>query len=148
MNFLYKEAAGKSTEEQEELFKVLTEKALAKDHNGFEYIKNTTEFGIIKKTVSGLLKIITLYERIIKNLYKTYCAQVIQGTQDFNMLYALRQYQECKAFYESELAIAKDMLEEYDAYLGKGHFLDQFLFGHTREVWHLWDHRGVGPNGN
>lgn len=138
----------KDTQEQEELFKALTEKALANEHTEFEYIKSTAEWIIIKKTRKGLNKIIELYNQVSWSAYNAYCKQVLLGTQDFGLLYALRQYLECEQFYKKELETVKDMLAEYDAYLSKGHFLEQFLWNQERESWHCWDHRGVGPYGN
>ena len=53
-----------TAEEQEELFKALTEKALNREHNAFEYIKNTVEFGVILRTKDGIKKIIELYNQV------------------------------------------------------------------------------------
>lgn len=147
MNFLFEDTKDKTGEEQEELFHELTEKALSGDHNEFEYIKNSTEWRIMRATKKGLKKIIELYEEVAESVYKAYCKTVLEGTADFNMLYAVRQFQECKIFYTEELNLALDMLDEYDAYIGQGHFLDQFIFGYNRESWHLWDHRQEGPRG-
>lgn len=148
MNFLFEDTKQQTAEEQEELFKALTEKALHNEHNKFEFIKTITEVRIMIATKHGLYKILNLYNLIIKNLYKEYCKQVLLGTADFNLLYALRQYKECKVFYETELKTVQDMLGEYEAYISRGHFLDQWLFGRTRESWQLWDHRWEGPYGN
>ena len=108
----------------------------------------SAEWLIIKKTRKGLNKIIELYNQVSWSAYNAYCKQVLLGTQDFGLLYALRQYLECEQFYKKELETVKDMLAEYNAYLDKGHFLEQFLWGQERESWHCWDHRGVGPYGN
>ena len=148
MNFLFEETPERTSEEQEELYEALTDKALSGGHTKFEFVRNTAEWGVLCKAKSGLKKVIELYELISGNMYKIYCKQVVKGEQDFNLLYAYRQIIECRAFYEEELLIVKDMLNEYDAYLGSGHFMQQFLFGMDRETWHLWDHRGDGPNGN
>lgn len=145
MNFLFEDTKDKTGKEQEELFQALTEKALAGDHNSFEYIKNTTEWGIIRATKKGIKKIILLYDQVTDSIYREYCRHITLGTQDFNMIYALRQFQECKGFYEAELELVLDMLSEYDAYVGQGHFFDQFIFGKERESWHCWDHRNEGP---
>lgn len=148
MNFLFEETPERTPEEQEELYEALTEKALSGEHTKFEYVRNITEWGVLRKAKSGLKKVIELYELIKSSMYKTYCKQVLVGEQDFNLIYSLRQIMECKVFYENELLIVQDMLEEYDAYVGSGHFMDQVLFGRNRETWHMWDHRGVGPDGN
>ena len=76
----------------------LTEKALSGEHTAFEFIRNTAEWGVLCKAKSGLNKVIELYELIRRNIYKTYCKQILVGEQDFNLIYALRQIMECKDF--------------------------------------------------
>ena len=148
MKFLLDNTPETSKEEQEELYEALTQKALNAEHTEFEYIKNTSEFFIMKQAVSGLETVIKLYISICNALYKAYCNQVLEGRADFNMLYIFRQNQECITYYKRELEIAKDMLDEYWAYVWSGHFLDQWLFFRTRETWHLWDHREETSSGS
>lgn len=134
----YESTAG----EQEQLFKELVAKALeSRDHANFEYIKNISEFFAVRKCYKALKKIVKVFESIAESLYKNYCLQVIDGEQDFNLLFVYTQYKLCIQFYAQELRTAEDMLDEYDTYVGKGHFLDQWLLFKTRECWDLWDHR-------
>jgi hypothetical protein len=137
-----------STTDQEELFKLLTEKALTDEHNAWEFIKNPTEWSLMRKTKAGLYKVIELYERVYKKVYQEYCKQVSKNVHDFTMLVALKQYQHCIDFYTQELATTLDMLEEYQAYLWQGHFFTQFVYQRDREVWHMWDHRQGDSHGN
>lgn len=148
MKFLSDDNVDTTKEEQEKLYEALTQKALTADHTSFEYIKNVSEFFIMRQAVSGLETVIKLYTSIWKSLYKVYCKQVLEGKADFNMLYVCKQNQVCADFYRKELDIAKDMLDEYWAYIWSGHFLDQWLFFRTRETWHLWDHREDTSSGN
>ena len=137
-----------NAKECEELFISLTERALNDNHNDWEFIRNPVEWGVARKTKAGLYKIIELYDCISKELYIEYCKQVKQSSHDFSMLVALKQYQQCVEFYKQELFTIADMLEEYKAYLWKGHFLTQFFYQQDREQWHLWDHRQDSINGN
>jgi hypothetical protein len=146
--FEFEATVNQSVEEQEELFKALTEKALSDAHTAWEFINNPIECGVIKKTKKGLFKIIELYENICASLYLEYCKQVKTNEQDFGVLVALKQYQHCKTFYEEELLTVTDMLAEYAAYVCSGHFIDQFICGLNRESWHRWDHREGGPSGD
>lgn len=148
MSFWFEESSAITSQEQAELFSALIEKALTDEHNSWEFIKNITEFGIIKKTQKGLYKVIELFDRITDSLLKEYCKQLKLERADFDLLVAVKQYQHCKLFYERELELVCDMLDEYDSYIGHGYFLDQFLWRRTREPWHLWDHRQEGPGGN
>lgn len=131
-----------TVEEQEQLFKELVTRALEnKEHTNFEYIKNAAEFFAVRKCCKALKKVLKVFESIANSLYENYCQQVTKSEQDFNLLFVYTQYKLCIQFYSKELDIALDMLDEYDAYVGKGHFLDQFLFFKSREGWELWDHR-------
>jgi hypothetical protein len=131
-----------TAEEQEQLFKELVTKALEnKEHAKFEYIKNITEFFVVRKCCKALRKVIKVFQSIADSLYKNYCQQVGEDQQDFNLLFVYTQYKLCIQYYTKELEIALDMLDEYDVYVGKGHFLDQVLFFKTREYCELWDHR-------
>ena len=142
MNIGFKDTPGCTAEEQQELFKALVTKALEeKVHTQPEFIKNTSEWWTARACKAGLYKVITLFDTLATALYKAYCKAVLKGTADFNMLFVYRQYLECKHFYEEELALIQDMLEEYWVYVFSGHFCEQFLFFRERESWHLWDHR-------
>lgn len=67
-----------------------------------------------------------------KSLFKEYCQDVIEGISDINKLLAYRQLLEIKEFYEKDLAVVKQMLDDYDEYLGN-HFWYS-LFGGRRDV--------------
>ena len=146
-NYFFK-ASHTSVAEQEDLFKSLTEKAIATNHNDWEFIRNPVEYGVMKKTREGLYKVIELYEHVCTSIYKEYCKQVRDGNADFEMLVAYKQYQHCIEFYEKELSTVLDMLDEYWAYVWQGHFLSQFIYGYDRESWHMWDHRTGDTDGN
>ena len=142
--FGFEPAFNATPEEQEQLFKELVSKALEnKEHASFEYIKNIAEFFAVRKCYKALKKVIKVFDSIANSLYKNYCKQISTGDSDFNMLFVYTQYKLCIEFYTKELEVANDMLDEYDAYLGRHHFLDQFLLLKEREYWELWDHRKV-----
>ena len=75
-----------STTDQEELFKLLTEKALTDKHNAWEFIKNPIEWSLMHKTKAGLYKVIELYESIYKKVYQEYCKQVGKNIHDFTII--------------------------------------------------------------
>lgn len=141
----FENTTSRSADEQEELFKALVEKAINKEHTGFEYIKNVVEFRVMRSSRKGLITVIKLFDHILDSMYKAYCKQVGEGNNDFSLLCVYRQYGECREFYKKELETAENMLDEYDAYLGRGHFMEQFFCGRERESWHCWDHRNEGP---
>jgi hypothetical protein len=69
-------------------------------------------------------------------LFKEYCKDVIAGISDITKLFAYARLQEIIAFYEKDLKTLKQMLDDYDYYLGDGHFWYSFLGG-QRETWHM-----------
>lgn len=142
MEFKFEDTNDHSVEEQEELFEALTKKAASGEYTEFEYIKNTSEWWVMKKAKTGLYKVIELYDNLIQQLYDIYCRQIKGGDLSSDVLFAMRQFKECKAFYEVELATTNDMLSEYWAYIGSGHFINQWFLLGERETEQLWDHRG------
>jgi hypothetical protein len=127
---------------QEAMLQALIAKALEqKEHSTFEFIKNYSEFRAVKICQDSLKKVVKMFDRVAKAIQKEYCTSVIAGTNDFNLLFAYKQYLEVKHYYEQELIIANDMLDEYDNYTWSGHLIDQYLLFKTRPDTDLVDTR-------
>ena len=92
-------------------------------------------------------RIIILFESLADELYSAYCKEVLLGTNSVDMLYVVSQYHKCAEFFQDELHIAEEMIEEYWCYVRSGHWLDQFLFFKQRDCWDLWDFRKRDTNG-
>lgn len=128
--------------DDELIFKELVTKALEYgEHAEFEFIKNYAELNAIKLCKSGLRKVIKVFKTVTSGIYKEYCRLVETGESDFNLLYAYNQYLEVLKYYEQELAIANDMIDEYDNYVWSGHLIDQYLLFKTRPEEDLVDTR-------
>lgn len=69
------------------------------------------------------------------NVFKEYCKEVVLGTADLTQLLAYSHLQDVIAFYEKDLLVLKRMLDEYDEYLGQGHFWHSFLGGERTLPW-------------
>lgn len=133
---------GNMLSDDELIFKELVKKALEYgEHAEFEFIKNYAELNAIKLCKSGLRKVIKVFKTVTSGIYKEYCRLVETGESDFNLLYAYNQYLEVLKYYEQELAIANDMIDEYDNYVWSGHLIDQYLLFKTRPEEDLVDTR-------
>jgi hypothetical protein len=71
-----------------------------------------------------------------KSLFKEYCKDVIAGISDVNKLLAHSQILDIIAFYKNELNTLRQMIDDYDEYLGDGHFWYSFLGG-QRDIWNF-----------
>lgn len=91
-----------------------------------EYLKLTRSTKLIIKTL----------EISAKNLFKEYCKDVIAGISDVNKLLAYSQILDIIAFYKNELNTLRQMIDDYDGYLGEGHFWYSFLGG-QRDIWNF-----------
>jgi hypothetical protein len=65
--------------------------------------------------------VITIFNNLFNSTYKTYLEQIETDTQDLGVILALKQFKQCKTYYQNELNIAKDMLDEYKMYVWSGH---------------------------
>lgn len=127
--------------EQMELVEMLTSRASAGKHTTFEFVRSFEEFCLLKKALTGCEKIVEMFNRMSWGLYQEYCRQVSQSKANLSLLFTLRRFLECEAFYEAEIILAKGMLREYYAYVRDGHFLEQFVYRETRPEELLFDHR-------
>ena len=100
----------------------------------FNYIKTWQEFIYyfkLRKSTKAIIKILTF---AADQIFKDYCKNVIAGISEVNQLIAYTELQEIRSFYEKDLQTITDMINEYDDYLGHGHFWYSFLGG-ERDLW-------------
>jgi len=100
----------------------------------FQLITTWHDFISYWKDYRSTKLVIKMLTKAAANLFKTYCKEVSTGSTDFTKLLAYSQLQDVIAFYERDLDTLKRMLDEYDEYLGHGHFWFSFLGG-TRDIW-------------
>jgi hypothetical protein len=98
----------------------------------FHYIKSWHEFRYYSKLNRSTKLIVKTLRDSANNLFKDYCKDVISGISDVNKLLAYSQLQDIILFYKRDLDTLKQMLDEYDEYLGQ-YFWESF-FGGEREI--------------
>lgn len=96
----------------------------------FQYIRSWAEFRHYSKILKSTKYIIKTLRTSANKLFKEYCQDVIIGISDVNKLLAYSQLQDVIAFYEADINTIKQMLDEYDNYLGDwSNFLNAILGG-------------------
>jgi hypothetical protein len=130
----------------EKFFTDLVERAQKGKQSDFEFIRCWAERNAVKTYVYGTEAVIRVFTNLCDAVYKTYLQQLRAGAGDLQTLLALKQFRDCRAFYERELEIAKDMLSEYYEYIWDWHIIDT-LVGNYRLEEDLWDRRKGDRNG-
>jgi hypothetical protein len=76
---------------------------------------------VVKQYIIGVDQVIRIFNNLEQTTYKTYIDQVKTNTQDLNTILALKQFNQCRKYYNKEKDIALDMLDEYRSYIFGGH---------------------------
>ena len=95
----------------------------------FRFITSWQEFIYCMKLRRSTKLVIKTLTASANNLFKDYCKDITSGATDVNKLLAHEQLLEVITFYNKDLAVLKQMADEYDKYLGQGHFWYSFLGG-------------------
>jgi len=117
-----------NTEAQQILLSII-EQAEQENYTLFQFITSWAEFKFYYKKLMSTKLVIRILRTSADNLFNSYCKDIANGTQDVSKLLAYSQLGDIKAFYERDLETVKQMLDEYDEYLGQGNFLYSFLGG-------------------
>lgn len=121
------------TEAQELLLEILNNVEEGKSIE-FHLITSWSEFKFYWQSIKATRLIVKSIKEAANNLFKSYCREVSTGSADFNQLLAYSQLQEVIDFYEKDIDTLRKMLDEYNEYLGEGHFWYSLLGG-ERETW-------------
>lgn len=100
----------------------------------FHLITSWAEFRFYTQRNRSTKVLIRTLRSAADNLFKTYCEDISTGSADFTKLLAFAELQKVIDFYNKDLAVVQQMLDEYDEYLGEGHFWYSLLGG-ERETW-------------
>ena len=102
----------------------------------FRFITSWFEFDYYRRQAQSTKTLIKILESSSNRLFKDYCNDVIFGISHVNKLLAYSQLQDIIAFYQKDLDTINKMLDDYDDYLGQGHFWYSF-FGGERDIWNV-----------
>ena len=117
-----------------QLTKDIINQALEGKFIEFRYIRAWREFRYYNQTAVSTKLVIKTLKTSAKNLFKSYCRDVIAGISDVHKLIAYTQLLDIIAFYQKDLDTLKRMLDDYKDYLSQGNFWYSFWGGY-RNTW-------------
>lgn len=119
-------------ETQQKLLTILEHAQTAKPSE-FRLILNWNDLKYCQHKVKSFKLLVKGLRRAADGLFKGYCTGVANSESDFVKLLAYQQLVQAVVFYENEIKVFLEMLDEYDTYLGKGNFLWAYLGGMRAE---------------
>jgi hypothetical protein len=99
----------------------LLKQALEEEHSSPQWIRSWEERNLVKAYIKDLEQIIKNLGITLKNATEIYAQQIETDTQDLEMILGIKQFTQCKKYYEEELNIFRDLLDEYRSYIWGGH---------------------------
>ena len=115
------------SEDPKKVFEELVKKALKGKQSDFEFIRTYETCKVARYYKISVKKVSKVFKTLYKKLMKTYAKDIMADEQKLEMLMSMKQFEICYRYYEKECEIAKDMLDEYYAYLTSGHIFDQLV---------------------
>ena len=128
-------------EDPKEFFDELVKKALKGKQSDFEFIRTCEMCKVARYYKVSVKRVSKTFKTLYKKLMKTYAKDILTGEQKLEMLMSMKQFEICYRYYEKECEIAKDMLDEYRAYLSSGHIFDQLVLNDIRSDDECVDYR-------
>ena len=120
------------SEDPKKVFEELVKKALKGKQSDFEFIRTCEMCKVARYYKVSVKRVSKTFKTLYKKLMKTYAKDILTGEQKLEMLMSMKQFEICYRYYEKECEIAKDMLDEYRAYLSSGHIFDQLVLNGVR----------------
>ena len=118
--------------EDEKFFEAVMKKALSGKHSDFEFIRTYEACETARLYKISVKRLSKVFKNLYKELMKTYAKDIMTDEQKLEMLMSMKQFKICHDYFEKEREIAKDMLDEYYAYLTSGHIFDQLIMNGIR----------------
>ena len=128
-----------NTEFQQMILKII-EYAQITPPSEFRFICNWVEYKYFKGKRRSYKLFAKGLHKGADRLFKAYCEGITEGSANFNKLLAYQQMLQVISFYEREIVTISEMLNEYEAYLLDGIFLNSFI-GVPRAEEDLKDYR-------
>ena len=120
------------SEDPKEIFGELVKKALRGKHSDFEFIRTYEMCKAARLYKTSIKTVYKTFKTLYKKLMKTYAEDIMADEQKLEMLMSMKQFEICYDYYKKEYELAKDMLDEYYAYLTSGHIFDQLIMNGIR----------------
>ena len=119
-------------EDREKFFEAVVKKALSGKHSDFEFIRTYEACKTARLYKTSVKRLSKVFNNLCKKLMKTYAKDIMTDEQKLETLMSMKQFEICRDYFKKEREIAKDMLQEYHAYLTSGHIFDQLVMNGVR----------------
>lgn len=129
--------------EDEKFFEAIVKKALSGKHSDFEFIRTYEACETARLYKTSVKRLSKVFKNLYKKSMKTYAKDIMTDEQKLETLMSMKQFKICHDYFEKERGIAKDMLDEYYAYLTSGHIFDQLVMNGVRSDDDCVDYRKV-----
>ena len=129
--------------EDEKFFEAIVKKALSGKHSDFEFIRTYEACETARLYKISVKRLSKVFKTLYKKSMKTYAKDIMTDEQKLETLMSMKQFKICHDYFEKEREIAKDMLDEYYAYLTSGHIFDQLIMNGVRSDDDCVDYRKV-----
>lgn len=129
--------------EDEKFFEAIVKKALSGKHSDFEFIMTYEACETARLYKISVKRLSKVFKTLYKKSMKTYAKDILTDEQKLETLMSMKQFKICHDYFEKEREIAKDMLDEYYAYLTSGHIFDQLVMNSVRSDDDCVDYRKV-----
>ena len=120
------------SEDPKKVFEELVKKALKGKQSDFEFIRTYEMCKTARYYKISVKKVSKVFKTLYKKLMKTYAKDIMADEQKLEMLMSMKQFEICYDYYKKEYELAKDMLDEYYAYLTSGQIFDQLIMNGIR----------------
>lgn len=121
------------TESKQLLLEIINQ-AKEGDQREFQIIRSWAEFRFRRQQARSTKIVIKALAASASLLLIEYCEDVRAGTQDVNKILAYSELRDIIAFYEADLLTLRQMLDEYDEYLGDWSNFFDAIFGGERVI--------------
>lgn len=130
------------TQEDAEAFELLCKQAEEGKHREFEYLGCMEELFRARDVKRSLKKTIKMFDRLAKTCMKTYFELLDSDKDDVTLVVSMANCAKYARYYEEELRIVKNMINEYHYYfLTPIKLIDNVLLGIYRPEEDMRDFR-------
>lgn len=120
-------------DDSKQLILDLIEHASTDNHTKFERLRYSSEYLAGRVTRRAIKLTVSNLQYSADKLFKKYCKAVTTQHADVSMLLAYVKLQHAVKFYEVELKLINEVLDDYENYLAEGNFINAFVLDKERD---------------
>ncbi len=99
----------------------LIQRAKKGESSEFEFIRSLEECFASHAVRKAVKKVVKSFTTSRNNLYNVYVSAVNAGTDNLDVILSISELERVIKFYENEIYIISDMIDEYISYVFSGH---------------------------